>query len=114
MPGRLRHTVHVRDEQRRVHTFAPGDHVPEWAARKITNRAAWEQAPEFDEQPEPTGAGHADTSGDLPPASATKDVWLTHAADRRVEIPAGATKAQIIEAVTAASSDDDGARSGDQ
>lgn len=34
--------VSVRDELGVIHSFGPGDDVPEWASRKITNPAAWE------------------------------------------------------------------------
>jgi len=38
--------VHVMDENGAPHVFAPGDEVPEWAQKKITNPAAWEQEAE--------------------------------------------------------------------
>lgn len=38
----LRTVVYVRDEGGRLHRFGPGDDVPGWASKKITNTAAWD------------------------------------------------------------------------
>lgn len=39
--ARLATWVHVIDDGGRYHVFGPGDEVPEWAASRITNPAAW-------------------------------------------------------------------------
>ncbi|WP_280481627.1 hypothetical protein [Nocardia cyriacigeorgica] len=39
---RLTRYVHVADDTGAVHGFGPGDHVPAWAAAKITNPHVWE------------------------------------------------------------------------
>ena len=36
-------TVHVTDADGNDKTFSPGDTVPAWAARLITNPKAWEE-----------------------------------------------------------------------
>ncbi|MGW4240914.1 hypothetical protein [Nocardia sp. NPDC004722] len=41
--------------------FGPADEVPEWAARQITNPAAWDSAPAPAVE---AGAGEAATSGE--------------------------------------------------
>ncbi|WP_280471002.1 hypothetical protein [Nocardia cyriacigeorgica] len=56
---RLTRYVHVADDAGAVHGFGPGDHVPAWAAAKITNPHVWEGT---DHTPEPivtmgTGGG---------------------------------------------------------
>ncbi|MFC9995745.1 hypothetical protein [Nocardia sp. NPDC127526] len=52
------------DEHSAARWFGPADDVPEWAARQITNPAAWDSAP----APAPdAGAGEAATSGETGP-----------------------------------------------
>jgi len=103
MPGRLRSFVHVHGEHGRTHVFGPDDEVPDWAAAKITNPRAWDEPPntdgeEDDAQPDTSGQ----TPGSHPAPSANKDVWLAFATVRGVDVPDGATKQQIIDAVEAA------------
>jgi hypothetical protein len=47
--------VYVRDESGKRFRFGPGDDVPSWASKKITNPAAWAggtpEAPEAEEKP---------------------------------------------------------------
>lgn len=38
---KLRTYVFVNDERGLPHRFGPGDDVPEWAAKKITNSKVW-------------------------------------------------------------------------
>lgn len=61
MPGELVLTVFVKDEHGKSVAFSPGDDVPLWAARRITNPGVWaggvipdlEPAPEPEPEPEP-------------------------------------------------------------
>jgi hypothetical protein len=100
MPGRLASHVHVRDAQGIAHVFTPADEIPDWAAAKITNPKAWLLHPDEDvDAPQQPPEGDGSTR---PAESATKDIWQAYAAVLGVEIPEGATKAQIIEAVKAA------------
>lgn len=39
--GRLAACVHVYDDEGVAHVFGPGDDVPDWAAKAITNPDAW-------------------------------------------------------------------------
>jgi len=109
MPGRLRSHVHVNDDSGRTHVFGPGDQVPDWAAQKITNPKAWAQAPYADPGgQDETAAGQGQSPGDQtgrPAASASKDVWAAYASVLGVQIPPGATKAEITAAVEAAEAD---------
>jgi hypothetical protein len=38
----LRTTVHLIDLNGRTHEFGPGDEIPSWAKKKITNAKAWD------------------------------------------------------------------------
>lgn len=42
MAKKLNTTVHVLDDEGATHVFGPGDDVPTWAAKKITNPHVWE------------------------------------------------------------------------
>jgi hypothetical protein len=44
----LNTTVHVRDEEEINHVFLPGDTVPDWAQKKITNPNVWSSGPGLD------------------------------------------------------------------
>lgn len=37
--------VHVLGDDGQMHVFGPGDDVPDWAAKKITNPDAWAAEP---------------------------------------------------------------------
>ncbi|QXW04013.1 hypothetical protein [Rhodococcus globerulus] len=53
--ARLITFVHVADESGVGHAFGPGDEVPGWAAKRITNPAAWDSLdfqPELELEPE--------------------------------------------------------------
>ncbi|MWK39577.1 hypothetical protein GEV43_39985 [Actinomadura sp. J1-007] len=38
--------VHVADDVGQVHVFGPGDTVPTWATKKITNPDVWDTPPD--------------------------------------------------------------------
>lgn len=44
--GRLNTTVHVADETGTYQVFGPGDELPEWAEKAITNPKVWADEPE--------------------------------------------------------------------
>ncbi|MBU8830835.1 hypothetical protein [Mycolicibacterium goodii] len=46
--------VAVRDDEGVTHSFGPGDEVPEWAARRLTNPKVWEDG-EVPFPPAPVG-----------------------------------------------------------
>lgn len=49
MAGLVTH-VHVTDKDGEHFVFGPGDDVPAWAKKLITNPAAWETAPQGDDK----------------------------------------------------------------
>ena len=110
--GRLAYHVHVAAENGRVHVFGPRDRVPDWAARKITNRAAWAEQPGPATEPDTVPTGAAAAADGRPAPGATKELWLAYAAARGAQLPAAATKAQIITAVEQAEAES-GAGNGD-
>lgn len=61
--------VYVADEDGIVHHFDPGDEVPKWAAKQITNPKAWGDSADSDAASTVGGAGDGDTS----PAPANGD-----------------------------------------
>lgn len=64
--------VHVHDDDGASHVFGPGDSVPEWARKKITNPGVWD-AP----------------SVPVPPKGGPKggrDKWATYAEAQGVEV----------------------------
>lgn len=54
---KLTGTVTVLDDDDQPQTFGPGDDVPEWASKKITNPAAWEADDDQPAGPLVSGAG---------------------------------------------------------
>lgn len=93
--------VHVHDEDGVSHVFGPGDDLPGWARKAITNPKAWasdEPAPEPAPEPEPEPA-----SGEPPRNGPGSNVfaWTTYAESLGIEVPAGAQRVEIIELVDA-------------
>lgn len=91
----LRTYVHVHDEDGQTHVFGPDDEVPAWAAKRITNPAAWE-----DDAGEDTGgqqAGGEQTGA--PPRSGKgsgKEAWAAYAAQHDVKLENDATREDYI------------------
>lgn len=93
--------VAVRDDDGVTHSFGPGDEVPEWAARKITNPKVWEagEAPfSVDEGSDATGGGGDD---DLPPPQSGKgsgeDKWRAYADRKGVDVSDLQDRGDIIQ-----------------
>lgn len=94
--------VHVFDDAGERHVFGPGDDVPAWAAKKITNPHVWAGG---DGQTD-TADSDADTSGGgevaVPPMTGTgsgKEAWARYAAARGVSVPDGARRDDIVQAL---------------
>lgn len=88
--ARLATYVHVTDDDGQSHVFGPLDEVPGWAAKRITNRKAWDEAP-------------AETDGEQsngePPRSgkgSSKDAWAAFAAGHGVKLENDATRDDYI------------------
>lgn len=75
--------VHVEDDQGQSHVFGPGDDVPDWAAKKITNPDAWDEAPSGHRSP-----GRESDASEPPRAGkgSSKDDWQQFAASHGVEL----------------------------
>lgn len=77
-------------------TFGPGDDVPGWARKAITNPDVWDGQDDEPSEPErlsrPTKAG---------PGSSEK-AWRAYAAQENVTVADGASRDEIIAAVEAA------------
>lgn len=78
--------VSLRDDVGNVVSFGPGDDVPEWAQRRITNPRVWEGG----EAPFPAGGEDDDDAGDGPPPKSGKGsgvrAWRKYAADNGVDV----------------------------
>lgn len=126
MGKKLNTFVTVHDEDFVAHTFGPGEKVPAWAKKAITNPNVWaeeestsgdeddenEGDADGDEEPTTSGTGSSDAvAPSLPPrggAGSGADAWRAYgvaAAKARgleIEIPGDATKTDIIEALKGA------------
>ncbi|MGW7248823.1 hypothetical protein [Streptomyces decoyicus] len=96
-------TVHVRDLQGRTVAFGPGDDVPAWAAKQITNPKAWgDGADSVDvvEVPTPPGVGV-----EPPPRSGKGsgvEAWRAFAERKGVDVDQDATREDVVAACEAA------------
>ena len=70
----LRRTIHLHDDTGELHTFLPGDAVPEWVARRITNPAVWADGGGYlASNPGPVAPEDAGPGGAGGPASSPPD-----------------------------------------
>lgn len=95
---KLKTFVHVveRDEdgtQINAAMFGPGDAVPSWAEKAITNPDVW-----ADEDPGEV-ADQVDDSSDRPRGNASRDAWADYARSRGVDVSDDMDRAAIIAAV---------------
>lgn len=97
-------TVHVavRDDHGVTHSFGPGQDVPEWAARQITNPKVWDSVPDVEEIDGGQGGGEGNPSGggDEPPPLAGpgsgRDPWATYASQHGVEVGEDDKRDEIV------------------
>ena len=91
MRARLARTVWVTPPGKAQRVRLPaGSTPPEWAWPLITNRAAWSVPPE------------AETVAERPPLhgkGSSRDAWAAYAGSIGVQVPDGASRADIIAAV---------------
>ncbi|MDN4616414.1 hypothetical protein P5G50_18355 [Leifsonia sp. F6_8S_P_1B] len=102
----LKSTVHVYDEHGVPQIFGPGDTVPAWAQKLITNPNAWagESRP-IKAAPAADKPAEVKPPSEVPPKSgprATVDAWLSYAAAHQVAVEDDATRKDIIAALDAA------------
>lgn len=110
---RLKTHVHITDEHGAPHVFGPDDDVPGWAAKKIRNPHVWaddggrEQQAAATRTGEQTGGETGEQTGgtDVPPMSGRgsgREAWAVYAAAHDVDVPEGATREDIVQALEGA------------
>ncbi len=102
MAKTLNSTVHVHNPKGETRVFKPGDDVPKDWAKLIDHDAAWdddgvEEAPQRQAAPRDPG-----TPPPMSGMGSGAEVWALYAAEVDVDIPEGATRDQIVEAIKAA------------
>ena len=116
----VRKTVHVTDEQFARHVFKPGDTLPTWAEKLVTNPKVFESdeddAPEVDteadqgdgDQVSDQGSGQGDQGNqegadpNAPRGNASREAWAEYAVGRGVEVTGEMTRDDIRDAVARA------------
>lgn len=100
MGRRLVATVILPDpEGGHPRVFSPGDDVPEWAADRITNPAAW--ASDDPESTQPVGSERPPMSG----KGSGRNAWAAYAETIGVAVDADMTREDIAAAVEEAEQD---------
>lgn len=86
--------AHAVDDKGNVQSqvFGPGDDVPDWARKAITNPDVWADGSEGDESDEPGLL-------ERPAGNASRDTWAAYAAQERVEVEDDMKRDDIIAAV---------------
>lgn len=84
----LVYTVYLSDAEGVPHHFGPGDEVPDWARKAITNPDAWDGAATDDDSPPPQGG----------PGSGLK-AWLAYAEKHGVAVDSEWSRDDVIEAL---------------
>lgn len=85
-----------------VHSFLPGDDVPEWAVKRITNPNVWAPVEAPAQDPEPVFVPAEDDPSGAPPKSgsgASRQAWADYAESKGVEVDADWKREDIIAAV---------------
>lgn len=101
--------VHVRDLAGRAVAFGPGDGVPTWARKQISNPKAWGEGEPAEPAPTspPTSAGDGEGEGSLeaPPRSGKGsgvEAWRAFAERKGVDVDQDASREDVIAACEAA------------
>jgi hypothetical protein len=94
--GRLAVNVYAKNEDDEIVWFGPGDDVPGWAAKQITNPDVWESAPKGAD----AGAAGDGAESDEPPlggAGSGVAAWRAYAEGLGIaDIPEDATRDDIV------------------
>lgn len=92
--------VHVADEHGSMHVFGPGDEVPGWVEKAITNPDVWEGAEQASAPADPV------VTQDGPPpkggAGSGAPAWREYAARNNVEVAEDASREDVVAALDAA------------
>ncbi|OUD02565.1 hypothetical protein [Streptomyces swartbergensis] len=98
--------VHVRDVGGRTVAYGPGEDVPAWARKQITNPKAWGEgeaaATSSAEAPPPAGTGDDLEAPPRAGKGSGVDAWRAFAERKGVDVDQDATREQIIAACEAA------------
>lgn len=93
--------VHVRDLAGRTTALGPGDDVPTWAAKQISNPKAWGDAePGASSRPVVSSSAGADTR-EAPPRSgkgSSVEAWRAFAERKGVDVDQDASREDVIAA----------------
>lgn len=93
------YAIHLHGNDGLLHSFLPGDELPDWAAARIDN-------PYTRPAPTPAGEPAPRPDGDMPPrkgAGATRQAWEEYATTvRGIEVDPDWKREDIIAAVEAA------------
>jgi hypothetical protein len=98
------YAVHLRKDDGEVVAFLPGDDVPSWAAKQITNPLAWGTEPEQAEVGSGGRVGDAspERDADGPPpqggTGATRQRWADYATAHGVDVQDDWKREDIIAA----------------
>lgn len=99
------YAVHLHKDGE-LHSFLPGDDVPDWAAKLITNPLAWGDAeptvPDPDHEPdrEPaTGPVERDGVPAKSGVGSSRQAWADYAESKGIEVDPDWKREDIIEAV---------------
>lgn len=94
----LVYTVYLADDEGVVRCFGPGDDVPAWARKAITNPLAWGEEPEAEKPRVP-----ADDGSDGPPPQggpgSGRPAWAAYAAKHDVDVDSDWSRDDIIAAL---------------
>lgn len=88
-----------------LHSFLPGDELPDWAVGRITNPYALGDQAEPDAEPDDDGDEDENEGGGMPPKSgpaASRQVWEDYAKSKDIEVDPDWKRDDIIAAVEAA------------
>lgn len=103
--------VHVLDERNTPVAFGPHDDLPDWAVRQMGphvfegGKHPTGDYPGAKKKPEPDSGDLDREPGAIPPKNGKgsgRDNWAAYANDVEVNIPAAATREEIIAAIDAA------------
>lgn len=98
--SRLVRTVHLTDERGRAYVFGPGSQPPEWAAKRITNPAAWDSVPQWSAEEPQVAAVEVKEPPRKGPGSGAK-AWAEYARSLGLEVGDEDTREDIQELVDA-------------
>lgn len=110
MSKKLATAVHLTDDSGVVHSFLPGQTVPKWARKRITNPKAWAADDEATDDTSIDEAGSEDDdqstddqsdASEIPSKAASTAAWAEYADKNGFEVEEGTSRKDIIAALEA-------------